>query len=89
MLERISGADFKAFHGHVSEAASLARKALDEEDKKKSAGHWRELFGDKFPEWRGGSSNSSGSGGGAGGIGAAKSYSDRNGPSDPGRGRFG
>ena len=89
VLERISGADFKAFHGHVSEAASLARKALDEEDKKKSAGHWRELFGDKFPEWRGGSSNSSGSGGGAGGIGAAKSYSDRNGPSDPGRGRFG
>jgi len=89
VLERISGADFKAFHGHVSDAATLARKALDDEDKKKSAGHWRELFGDKFPEWRGGSSGSSNSSGGGRGIGVAKSYSDRSGPSDPGRGRFG
>lgn len=90
VLARISGTDFQAFHGHVSEAATLARQALNEEDKQKSAGYWRDLFGDKFPKWRGGSSGSSSSGGGtAGGGGVIGGYSDRTGPSSPGRGRFG
>jgi len=86
VLARIEGQDFKAVHGHVSDAADLARRALDEEDKERSAELWRKLFGDKFPEWRGGGSGGSSNTGGSGIIGG---YSDRRGPSDPGRGRFG
>ena len=86
VLKRVDGEDFQKFHGHVSEAAGLARRALDEDDKKASAGLWRELFGGKFPEWRGGSASGSASSGGSRVIGG---FSGRSGPSDPGRGRFG
>jgi len=58
VLARISGEDFKAFHGHVSGAASLARKAYDEEDPAKSTNVWKELFGNKFPDWNGATTHS-------------------------------
>lgn len=50
VLGRVSGEDFAAFHANVTGAATLARKAFDEEDVRKSALLWRELFGDRFPE---------------------------------------
>lgn len=50
VLGRVSGEDFAAFHEIVTGAAKLARRAFDEEDVRKSALLWRELFGDKFPE---------------------------------------
>ncbi len=36
VLGRVSGDDFAAFHGHVTEAAELARRAHDEEDMRES-----------------------------------------------------
>ena len=50
VLGRVSGKDFAAFHGIVTEAAGVARRAYDEQDARKSAMLWRELFGEKFPE---------------------------------------
>lgn len=50
VLHRVSGDDWSAFHAIVTEAANLARKAFDEEDIRKSAILWKELFGDKFPD---------------------------------------
>lgn len=50
VLWRVSGDDFAEFHKHISEAASLARRALDAEDLRESVIIWRELFGDRFPE---------------------------------------
>jgi hypothetical protein len=47
---RVSGDDFAAFHALVTEAAQQARFAFDEEDTRKSAMLWRNLFGEKFPE---------------------------------------
>jgi hypothetical protein len=84
VLQRISGTDFATFHGHVSKAADLARRALDEDHKKTSAEVWAELFGDRFPEYRGDSGSSS-----SGGSAAVGGYTSRKGSSDPGRGRFG
>lgn len=49
VLGRVSGADFKAFHGKVSQAATLARAALEAPTAKESCDNWRELFG-QFPE---------------------------------------
>ena len=50
VLERVSGSDFAAFHALVSDAASQAREALDEDDVCESAEKWRLLFGNKFPQ---------------------------------------
>jgi len=50
VLHRLSGEDFKKFYDKVKEAAEIAREALDEQDKPKSAELWRKLFGTKFPE---------------------------------------
>jgi len=50
VLGRVAGEDFAAFHNHITEAATLARRAFDEEDLRKSVILWRELFGDRFPE---------------------------------------
>ena len=49
VLGRISGEDFAIFHADVSDAARLARRALDAESVRESAEAWRELFGDEFP----------------------------------------
>jgi len=50
VLGRVDGNDFAAFYELVTNAAKQARAAYDEQDTKKSARLWRELFGDKFPE---------------------------------------
>jgi len=50
VLGRVEGNDFAAFHELVSNAAKQARAAFDEQDTRKSAWLWRDLFGEKFPE---------------------------------------
>ena len=50
VLHRVTGTDFAGFHARVSEAASVARAALDEEDVAKSAALWRQLLGTSFPK---------------------------------------
>ena len=50
VLDRVSGGEFANFYEHVKEAAQIAREALDTDDKEKSIGKWRELFGSKFPD---------------------------------------
>ncbi len=49
VLSRVSPEDFVQFHRLITDAAKRARRAFDEEDTKKSARLWRDLFGDKFP----------------------------------------
>jgi hypothetical protein len=50
VMHRISGDDFAAFHALVTNAASLARRALDADSVAVSAQLWQELFGSKFPD---------------------------------------
>jgi hypothetical protein len=50
VLHRITPEDFAAFYAVASEAATLARRALDEKEPAESARLWRELFGAKFPD---------------------------------------
>lgn len=50
VLGRVTADDFAAFLDEVKSAAETARKALDAGTVKASADHWRELFGDDFPE---------------------------------------
>ncbi len=57
VLGRVSGDDFSKFHGHVCDAAELARQAYDEKDTSKSAALWQKLFGNKFPPASGKSSD--------------------------------
>lgn len=49
VLGRVDGGDFAAFHGLVTIAAGIARRAYDADTVKASAETWRELFGPKFP----------------------------------------
>lgn len=49
VLKNLSFDEFKAFYERVSEAATLAREALDANTVSESANKWRELFGSKFP----------------------------------------
>lgn len=49
VLARVTAEEFKAFHAAISEAAGIARDALDEVDEDKSAARWQELFGSRFP----------------------------------------
>ena len=50
VLERVSGEEFAEFYDRATEAAGIAREALNAIDKAKSIEKWRELFGSKFPE---------------------------------------
>jgi len=50
VAHRLEASDFKTFVDKIRDAASVARLALEEEDKKKSADLWRKVFGDKFPK---------------------------------------
>ena len=49
VLHRLTGEDFAAFHAQVSDAAIIARRALDAANAQASAEEWRKLFGEKFP----------------------------------------
>lgn len=53
VLGRLDGEVFAAFHGAVSDAATVARTALNEENKATSREHWHDLFGEEFPEYAG------------------------------------
>jgi len=81
VLKRTTSEEFAALHEQASEAAEVARKALDEEDLSKSVELWRELFGDKFPapppEDEGAPTK-----------GAAGAYGQRQQPSDPRGARY-
>jgi hypothetical protein len=50
VFKRITEEEYMEFYGLVSDAAILARNALDCQDKVKCIGLWRDLFGSKFPE---------------------------------------
>lgn len=47
---RLADEEYEDFHSQVSDAAVIARDALNSNDKEESIGKWRELFGSKFPE---------------------------------------
>ncbi len=81
VFRRVSGEEFAEFHGQVTEAAEVARRAYDEEDERESAELWRELFGDRFPK------PPPGGKGGDGGSGRG-GYTQRDEPSRVGGGRF-
>lgn len=49
VLHRLSGEDFAAFYDLMSDAAAIARKALDAESEKDASEQWRKILGDKFP----------------------------------------
>ncbi|HFN0786002.1 TPA: hypothetical protein ACHB2C_005814 [Klebsiella variicola subsp. variicola] len=49
VLSRLSVDDFKAFYKQISDAATLARSALDNDDPTESGKLWQQLFGKKFP----------------------------------------
>ena len=50
VFARITGDEFQAFHGRVTEAAKWAREALDAVDVTDSATKWQKLFGSRFPD---------------------------------------
>jgi hypothetical protein len=79
VFKRISADDFKKFYNQVEEAAPLARRAYDSQDRTESGNLWRDLFGNKFPK-----PPHNGGGGGSSGRG----YSPPTGPARPGSGRF-
>lgn len=60
VYKRIEGKDFSQFHGKISEAATVARKALDSTSIKDSVNTWAELFGEEFGTYEGGGGNGSG-----------------------------
>lgn len=49
VLRRLDAADFKAFHSAASNAAGIARVALECEDAQECAELWRKLLGSRFP----------------------------------------
>lgn len=49
VLKRLETADFLAFHAVASNAAELARRALEATDPQESGRLWRDLLGDRFP----------------------------------------
>jgi hypothetical protein len=50
VFARVSEEDFASFHEQASEAATVAREALEAETLRDSVEAWHELFGDKFPK---------------------------------------
>jgi hypothetical protein len=49
VLHRLTGEDFAAFHKLVSDAAVIARKALDANSEKDASEEWQKILGVKFP----------------------------------------
>jgi hypothetical protein len=83
VFHKVTGEEFAEFHGQVTEAAEIARRAYNSEDERESAEAWIELFGDRFPKPPSGSGGKDGDGGsGRGG------YTPRAEPSRVGKGRF-
>jgi hypothetical protein len=84
VFNKVTGEEFTEFHGQVTEAAEIARRAYDSEDERESAEAWIELFGDRFPKPPPGGNGSKGGDGGSGRGG----YTPRDEPSRVGKGRF-
>ncbi len=76
VLARLSFEDFAAFVEQASDAAPLARRAIDSADRVESGNLWRDLLGSKFPA-------PPGNGGGN-----KKGYTIPDVPAVPGSGRF-
>lgn len=53
VFARLDGQVFADFYERASDAATVARTALDEENKAISRESWYELFGEEFPEYEG------------------------------------
>jgi hypothetical protein len=49
VLHRLTGKDFATFYNLMSDAAAVARKALDAKCEKDASEEWRKILGDKFP----------------------------------------
>lgn len=82
VLGRLSSEDWRAFFKVAQEAASVARKALDEPNTRESVLLWKTLFGSKFPDPPPDSAKSGGNSSKAGG------FSERTEPTVIGGGRF-
>lgn len=78
VLKRVTDEDYAKFYEKICDAASLARRALDEEDTDKSVKLWQNLFGEEFPNCEGTAHKSETTG-----------YSRRTQPSNLGNARFG
>ena len=50
VLERLTPEDFANFYEHAQQAAVIARKGLDSDDKCESIECWTEIFGPRFPQ---------------------------------------
>ena len=81
VFKRISAEDFREFYNQAKGAATLARRALDSQDRTESGDLWRELLGSKFPK----PPENGGDGSGGNGRG---SYTPPAGPASPSSGRF-
>lgn len=77
VFKRIEVVDFKKFYEQVKDAAVLARRAYNSQNRTDSGQLWRELFGTKFPE------PPEDNGGGSG-----RGYTPPSGPATPGNERF-
>lgn len=53
VFSRLTTEEYDIFYKQVTEAATVARDALNSDDKKETINKWTELFGDKFPPYRG------------------------------------
>lgn len=60
---RITDEEYSEFHLHVSDAADIAREAMDSDDKNHSISKWKELFGNEFDPYRKDKNNRNGNGG--------------------------
>lgn len=50
VFERITEEEYQEFYNLITEAASIARQAIDEVDLETSVNYWRELLGTEFPK---------------------------------------
>lgn len=49
--KRVSVDDFKSFYDSVKEYSALAKEAMEAESLKDQVNKWREIFGEKFPQY--------------------------------------
>jgi hypothetical protein len=87
VMQRVTGAEFAAFHFQVCEAANVARDALDADSVEESAKLWRQLFGDNFPAPPSGGGDNGG--GGPGSQEQSAGFTPRTAPTIVTGGRFG
>jgi hypothetical protein len=84
VFRRVTPEEFAKFHGQVTEAAEVVRRAYDSAYTRESAEEWRELFGEKLPK-----PSDDGNGVKGGGRGPGGGYTRREEPGQIGGGRWG